>query len=86
MCGSSSSGVPSREPNSPTPAVRAPGVLASWGGDGGGDGGGATSSLTGATAARREVTGLCRSTPTALGSIAKAARVSNCNVVSSHSK
>ena len=77
-----------------TPAAHAPAVLASWGGDGGGDGGSdgggdgasAASSLAGATAARREVTGLCRSIPTALGSIAKAARVSSCNVVSSHSK
>ena len=94
MCGSSSSDVPSEAPTLVTPAAHAPGVLASWGGDGGGDGGGgdggggagAASSLAGATAARREVTGLCRSTPTALGSIAKAARVSSCNVVNSQSK
>ena len=86
VCGSSSSGVPSEAPTPVTPAAHAPGVLASWGGDGGGDGAGAASSLAGATAARREVTGLCRSTPTALGSIAKAARVSSCNVVNSQSK
>ena len=64
------------------PAAHAPGLLAPWGGggggDGGGDGAGAATSLAGATAARREETGLCRSTPTALGSIAKAARVRSC--------